>query len=139
MQHTAMGEDHVLKLEKGEEVLESIVSFAKGHRITAASITGIGAVLDPVIGYYDLETKEYLREDLPGEYELVSLMGNIATKDGEPVLHAHVVLGAPGFVEAGHLFSATVLVTGEFVIRPLDGVLERRLDRDIGLPLLNLE
>jgi predicted DNA-binding protein with PD1-like motif len=133
-----MGDSHVLKLEKGEEVLESIVRFAKDQEITAASITGIGAVLDPEIGYYDLATKEYLREELPGEYELVSLMGNIATKDGEPVLHAHVVLGAPGFVEAGHLFSATVLVTGEFVIRTLEGDLRRRLDPDIGLPLLDL-
>lgn len=138
MQHTPMGDSHVLKLQKGEEVLESIVRFARDQEITAATITGIGAVLDPVIGYYDLETKEYLREDLPGEYELVSLMGNIATKDGDPVLHAHVVLGAPGFVEAGHLFSATVLVTGEFVIRTLDGEMHRRLDPDIGLPLLDL-
>jgi predicted DNA-binding protein with PD1-like motif len=133
-----MGDNHVLKLSKGEEVVESIVSFAKDHRITAASITGIGAVLDPVIGYYDLATKEYLREDLPGEYELVSLMGNISMKDDDPVLHAHVVLGAPGFVEAGHLFSATVLVTAELVIRTLDGALQRRLDAEIGLPLLDL-
>ncbi len=139
MQHRQVGETHLLKLEPGDEVIPSLVAFAREHGIRAASLTAIGAIADPVLGYFDVETKEYLRRAFEGSHEMVALTGNLAMRDGEPILHAHVAIGAKDFQTfAGHLFGGTISATGEFFIRPVDTALERRLEPEVGLPLWDL-
>ena len=129
---------YLLKLEIGEEVMASLVDFARQTEIAGATIMAIGAMSDPVIGYFNTQTKEYDRRELSGDFEIVGLTGNIGWRDGEPMVHAHVVLSSPVEVHAGHLFSGTVCVTGEFVIRPMEQRLERRRDPDTGLYLWDL-
>ncbi len=132
------GETYFLQLKVGDEVMESLRSIARDEEIGAASITAIGAVSDPEIGYFNVTSKEYDRISLTGNFELVGLTGNIGWRDGEPLIHAHVVLGSPTGVHAGHLFRGTICVTGEFVITRHEGRLERRLDPEVNLPLWDL-
>ena len=42
---------YVVKLEKGDSVLASLTSLAEDLNINFATVTGIGAVKDPHIGY----------------------------------------------------------------------------------------
>ena len=139
MRYERRGRDYLLKLEPGDEVIDSLRAFAREEKIGAASLVAIGAMRDPVIGYFDLESKEYLRREFGGNYEIVGLTGNLARKDGEPMVHAHVVIGSADFsAHAGHLFRGTISVTGEFVITPIEGEIERRQDAATGLPLWNI-
>ena len=57
----------------------------------------------------------------------MQLSGNISMKEGEPFVHAHVVLGGPDFqCRSGHLFAANVAVTVELHLLPLGFEIERR-------------
>ena len=48
--------------------------------------------------------------------------GNVALKDGEPFIHAHVVLSDHKMQTlGGHLFETTVGVAGEFFLTQFDG------------------
>ena len=132
------GETYFLQLKVGDEVMESLRSIARDEEIGAASITAIGAVSDPEIGYFNVTSKDYDRRTLSGNFELVGLTGNIAWRDGEPLIHAHAVLSSLTGVHAGHLFQATICVTGEFVITRHEGELQRRLDPEVNLPLWDL-
>ena len=104
----------------------------------AGHLTGIGAISDAVVGYFDPEKKAYLRIHEKGQAELLSLTGNLALSDNEPFFHIHVALGLrDGSTRGGHLFEATVRPTVEAVLNTYPKPVRRKIDPDTGLPLLD--
>jgi uncharacterized protein len=84
---------YVLVLDKGDEAVSSIESFARENGISAAQLTGIGAFSDTLLGFFDWETKNYRKIPVNEQVEVVSLLGDIALgPDGKPALHPHVVV-----------------------------------------------
>ncbi len=128
---------HVLRLDPGEEIMESLAAYLQSAGIEGAAITGIGAVKESTIGYFDLHKREYRNLEIPGDMELVSFMGSLTWADGEPVIHAHVTLSGEDYIaKSGHLFSAVIAVTGEFWIQPTGMKIERALNERTGLKLI---
>ena len=126
-----------VRLERGEDVHASLTALAAERGWAGAAVTGIGAVDEVEVGFYHLDRRVYERRPVPGIHELLSLTGNLSVKDGEPFLHAHVVLMDAGFaVHGGHLFRARIAVTGEFSVRQTDLRMVRVPDEGVGLPLL---
>lgn len=130
----------LLRIERGRSLLDEIITCCRERAIGSAWLTGLGAVSDVELGYYDLPAQSYLRTRLPGILELVSLVGNVAWVDGAPIVHAHAALADRDCaLRGGHLFAATVAVTVELRLQPLtDAPLGRALDPAIGLKLLAL-
>lgn len=130
-------DDHwLLRLDRGEDVLRSIRDFARTHAIGHASIHGIGAIEGVTVGAYDLEKREYVRRELEGGYEVLSLMGNLGWVEDEPFPHLHVVLGdLEGRCVGGHLFAGVVHVTLELFVHPQRARLPRVHDEETGLKL----
>ncbi len=131
------GNDYVLRLERGEDVIECLNKFAADHGPMLASVTGIGAVDACRLGLYSLKDKKYLEKSFEGEFEVLSLVGNISTKAGEPYVHVHMVVGDRDMnVKGGHLGYARIAVTGEIFIKVYEGRLEREQDPEIGINML---
>src|SRR5690242_19349375 len=83
----------LIALDLGDEIVSSLKRVAVAERIGLASVQGIGAVRDAVLGYLDLDQKQYLKRQFGSQsMELLSLLGNMARLDSEPVVHCHVVL-----------------------------------------------
>lgn len=120
---------HLLRLDYGKNLVDQLSSFLEKEGIKTAYVSGIGAVKNAEIGYYDQEKKEYVKRRIEEELEILSLSGNVSLKDGRPYPHIHVVLGKDGNVYAGHLFSAEVfaceifllVLDGEAPVREFDG------------------
>jgi predicted DNA-binding protein with PD1-like motif len=128
---------YLLVFHTGQEVMKGLVAFARKHKLVAGHLTGIGAISDAVIGYFDPEKKSYLRNREKGQAEVLSLTGNLALYKDEPFFHAHVALGLrDGSARGGHLFEATVRPTVELVLNTYPGAVERKIDAETGLPLL---
>lgn len=53
------GRIHVVILESGEEAFAALTRFANEARMTAASVTAIGAFEKAVVGWFDFATKTY--------------------------------------------------------------------------------
>src|SRR5207245_3012484 len=83
---------YLLVFRTGQEVMKGLLAFARKHGLTAGHLTGIGAIRDAVVGYFDPPKKAYLRIQEKGQAELLSLTGNLALYDGEPFFHVHVAL-----------------------------------------------
>ena len=125
--------------DKGDEVLENLRTFAKEHRLSAAEFTGLGALSDAVLGYFDWQKKDYTRIPIAEQVEVLNLTGNVAQADGEPKLHAHIVLGkGDGTAHGGHLLEAHVRPTLEVIITESPAHLQRRSDPETGLALIRL-
>jgi hypothetical protein len=87
---------------------------------------------DLVFAYWN--GKEYVREPVNEPVELLSLQGNFGERDGEIVVHAHVVAGKEGGAAVGgHLMEATVHNTAELLIAELPSVAMERRPEGTGL------
>ncbi|MEL1225469.1 MAG: PPC domain-containing DNA-binding protein [Candidatus Neomarinimicrobiota bacterium] len=140
MQFQKVGKDYLINIDKDEKVVETLTRFCKENGIKNAKLSGIGAVKKTEIGAYDLQNKEYIKREYSEILELLSLEGNVALKDGEPFIHAHVVLSDHKMQTlGGHLFETTVGVAGEFFLTQFDGNAYRELKPDIGLACMCLE
>lgn len=130
---------YLVRLSRGDELFYSIISFGKSEGIDSAFFWGIGAVEDVVLGYYDLEKREYIKRDFPGVWELLSLTGNLAKADDGPIIHAHGVLSDPvNRTIGGHIFGIKTAATVEIYLVPLRPGLERSFDPETGLKLLEI-
>ena len=139
MQYEKIEKDYFINIAKDEKVIETLTKFCKERGIRNAKLSGIGAVKKTEIGAYDLPEQEYIKKEYPEILELLSFEGNVSLKDGEPFIHAHVVLSDHQMKTlGGHLFETTVGVAGEFFLREFDGNAHRELDPDIGLACICL-
>jgi uncharacterized protein len=137
--HDAPQRTFVVVLETGEEVLECLLEFAQEHRLSAAEFSGLGALSDCVLGYFDWQKKDYQRIPVSEQVEVLNLTGNVALSEGEPKLHPHIVVGkADGSAHGGHLLEGRVRPTLEVVVTESPVHLQRRSDPETGLPLLSL-
>ena len=129
---------YLVVFDTGQEVMRGLLAFAREHKLVAGHLTGIGAISDAVIGYFDPQTKTYLRNHEKGQAEVLSLTGNLALNDDEPFFHVHVALGRrDGSARGGHLFEATVRPTVELVLNTYPKAVRRKIDPETGLPLLD--
>lgn len=129
-----------LIFDKGDEVIRETTAFARREGVTTAHFTAIGALRDAVLGYFDPARKDYRRIPVTEQVEVLTLAGDIAVQDGEPKVHAHVVLGLPdGSTRGGHLLEAHVWPTLELVLTESPAALRRRSDPETGLALIDID
>ncbi len=137
MEYRKFGNKFVLRLDKGEEIVQTLKQFCVENDIKLGTISGLGASNKLTIGLFETETKKYHSKELTGDYEICPLYGNISTMNGEVYLHIHVnVCDSENRSFGGHLNSAIVSATFEAVIEIIDGKLDRKFSDEIGLNLL---
>ena len=130
--------DYVVRLNKGDNVIESLKKLCKEENIKLAEITGLGASDKVEIGVFNINTKEYKTKVFEGMFEITSLVGNATRKDGEVYLHIHINFGdAEGNVYGGHLVDSKISATSEIIVRKINGEVGRKLSEEIGLNLLS--
>jgi uncharacterized protein len=128
---------HVVIFDKGEEVMAGLLSFVREREVTSGHLTAIGAFSDVTLGFFDRESKDYHRIPMREQVEALSVVGDVALKDGEPQVHAHVVVGrSDGSAYGGHLLEAHVWPTLEVVLVETPALLRREVDEETGLSLI---
>jgi len=129
----------VVRVDKGEELVESLMTVCKTLDIKLGSIIGIGATDVVTVGLFNTKTRTYQSKKFTGDHEIAPLVGNISRMDGEVYLHLHVTLcNAEHAALGGHLSSAVISATFEGVVDIIDGQVTRDHDELVGLNLLKL-
>lgn len=128
----------LLRLDKGEEIIQSLIEFADKQKIGFASVSGIGAARRVRLAIFDTKNKKYAERDFQGDLEIVSLLGNVTMADGMPRIHLHAAITGDDLnVHGGHLISATVSVTCELVLTASGEKVGRKKDGETGLMLIS--
>ena len=137
---SSIGRVIVARLMPGEDLLDSVKELVKKHDIKAGLVNIIGALNKITLGYFDIEKKDYNVKTFEDDFELVSCMGNISYKEGEPIVHLHIALGRGDYgIIGGHLSQPSIIsITAEIYIYEINIKLERATDPDTNLSLLNL-
>ena len=126
MDYRRFGETYYVRLDRGDEVVSSILSICLAEQIGSATFSGIGGCGEAQIQTFIPEAGAFEMRTLQGMLELVSLAGNvISDEQGELYHHAHAAFAfkdANGHhVAAGHVKSITVSYTAEIELRPVVG------------------
>jgi uncharacterized protein len=130
----------VLVFETDDELARGLTQFAIEQKLASAGFKAIGALSSVKLGWLNWETKQYepavsLREQV----ELLSLIGDVALKDGQPQVHAHAVIGRrDGTAHGGHLLEAHVRPTCEVVLTESPALLRKEFDPAAGIALIKL-
>ncbi len=133
------GRAFLVRTEHDSDMIKFIADFAKKQEITTATFTAIGALKSAKLGFYDQHKHEYSEHMLSAPQEIASCVGNISIKEGEPFVHAHVVLGDEnGNVKAGHLLEGKVFAAEIHLFELLGEKIERENDAVTGLSLWDI-
>ena len=136
MEYKRFNNEIIIRIGKGEEILEKIKEVALNEDIKLATVNAIGATNDFTVGVFKTDEKKYYANSFKGDFEIVSLSGTINTMNNEFYTHIHMSAGNDkGEVYGGHLNKAIVSATCEMVIHVIDGKVDRYFDEDIGLNL----
>ena len=120
---------YVLRLETGEEIQETLRSFAEHVELRGAFYQGIGSLSRAELCFYRPQELCAERVFLEEEHELIFLMGNLSVLDDMPAPHSHACLSDRNHrTIAGHLLSGLISVTAEILVTVLDLPLIRKED-----------
>lgn len=136
MEYKNFGDVLVARIDKGEEIVESIKKICIKEKISLGKINAIGAVNKAKIGLFETGIKKYHSTVLTGDFEIASLSGTVTAIGNEPYLHLHISLADSTFKTfGGHLNEAYVSATCELTIQIIKGSVGRRFSEEIGLNL----
>lgn len=130
-----------LQIKNGDDLLAAITEYCQNNNIQAGLIHAVGAFKKAAFSFYDQEKKRYLTEAVNRPTELLSCLGNISLKDGQPFIHAHITIADKmGKVYGGHLEKGSIVFACECAIMQAGGeFLKRKLDKLTGLNLWDFE
>ena len=131
------GNKWVVRIDKGEEIVETLKQLCKKNKIKLGSVSGVGGIERVTVGSFKAKTKEYFSQELIGDYEITNLIGNISTMKGKIYLHLHITISdSNNNAFGGHLNSAIISTTGEIIIEEIEGEIEREFNEEVKLNLL---
>lgn len=140
MDYRKFGDKYLIRLDRGEEIVESISEICRENDIKLGQIIGFGTTNHAQLGLLETSTKNYYPEVFTTDNEITSIIGTVSRKDGEVYLHIHMSMANPDHeVMGGHLDYAVVSAVAEILIIEFDGTAGRVWSDDVGVNLLTFE
>lgn len=138
MVYRKFGETYYVRLDRGDEIIGSLMEICEKEMIMSATYSGIGGCGSAEIQTFIPETGQFEMRYLNGMLELVSLNGNIVSDEsGKLYHHTHAAFAYKEnnehHMDAGHIKSVVVLYTAEIELRPVvGGIIRRKYDPETG-------
>ncbi len=130
---------YVIRIDKDEEVLSSLIDFCKWEDIKLGSLTGIGNASKIVLSIYDIDSKSYIEKEFNGSLEINNLIANITKKDDFNIVNAHVNFSDTNFNSyGGKLVECIIGVTCEIFVTTIDGNINRKYNDSYDVDLIDL-
>jgi predicted DNA-binding protein with PD1-like motif len=127
-------------LENGESVIDCLTDFANQQNVRSAQFTAIGALRTLTLGFYNFNDRVYKKIDIDEQIEVLSLIGDVSLYNNTPKIHAHVVVGKEnGTAHGGHLLDGIVHPTLEIILTQSPAHLERKMNEEFGIPLIQID
>lgn len=134
----SQGNQYILRLEKGEELVQKLAEFCSERVIKAAFFSGLGAFSEVVLSAYNPASKAYTDREFSEDLEIASLTGDISTFEGKIVVHAHGTFGDSKMsAYAGHVKKVIISATCEIYLQTVPGEITRKHSQEIGINLMD--
>ncbi|MBN1168537.1 DUF296 domain-containing protein [Candidatus Woesebacteria bacterium] len=128
---------YVIRIERGEEIVNSLTKFCKSNKIGGGFFFGVGAVGKLTLAHYSVGKKKYNEKKFNEPLEMASLNGSVGVEK-DLIIHAHGVFADKNMqTVAGHVVSARVSGTAEIYLIKLPK-LKKIYDPGTGLKIFDL-
>ena len=118
----APGGIHLLSLSEGDDLVQSLTTFARSNGILAATITFLGSVSRADLSWYDPAAGDYRTFVLEEQMEVAGGTGNISLFEDQPLVHVHAVFAdSTGATRSGHINTGTIVFAMEATVHELIG------------------
>jgi len=169
MEYRKIGETYYVRMDRGDEIISTLLEICEKESIPSAVFSGIGGCQSAELQVFipgkqqvgeqnSGMTGSFETERLEGMLELVSLNGNVVRDDsGQLFHHTHALFSFKGGnrdvdnivggyqdgqhgMAGGHLKATTVLYTAEIELRPtINGAIGRKFDPETGTGFWNFK
>ncbi|WP_185147140.1 PPC domain-containing DNA-binding protein [Chryseobacterium sp. KBW03] len=134
------GQIYVVSLDNHSNIVETLTDFIQNQNILAGEVTGIGAVSEATLRFFNPATKKYVDKTFKEQMEVTNISGNISEIEGKLMPHLHITLGREDYTAlAGHLLEAKIQGAAEFIFYPLDTRIVKIKKEEIGINLYDFE
>ena len=140
MKYIQNGQNYLMRLEKGELLVENLNRLVEDEKIGGAWLSGLGAASWAELGYYDLEGQAYHWKKFEELMEITSIQGNVAWDGDKPVIHMHGTFSGQDMKAfGGHIRELEAGGTVEIFVQKFgQDKITRSQDEKTGLKLLDL-
>lgn len=140
MKYKYDGFNWLVRLERGEKLVEQLTSFVRAQKVTGAWISGLGTASWVEVGFFEIKNQKYDWQTINDHLEILSLTGNVSWDGQQPTLHIHGSFSDSKMQSVGgHVRELEVAATCEIFLHFWDSEgLQRKLDKSTGLKLLDL-
>ena len=119
----------VAKLSPGEDLIESVQGLAERENVQSGVFFVIGTLSQAHFYFYAPKPRPVLLEE---PLEIISCVGNISLREGEPFVHAHISVSDSKYLcYGGHLLEGSLVdrvaevfileLVGKTIVRGADG------------------
>ena len=143
MEYRKYGDAFYIRMDKGDEIISTILQLCKTEGIQSCTFSGIGGCSRALVQTFNAETGLFESRQLEGTLELISLNGNVITdQEGTYFHHTHALFaykaGNDHVTAGGHMSSLYVSYTAEIELRPvIAGAIKRKYDPETGTGFWN--
>lgn len=143
MEYRKYNQTYYIRMDKGDEIINTLLNICRKEKIVSAVFSGIGGCEKAEIQTFIPDSGAFETQELSGMLELVSLNGSITSdENGKLFQHTHAMFSfkkdGAHFTAGGHIKSVKVLYTAEIELRPVSGgAILRKKDPETGTGFWN--
>lgn len=129
----------IARFDEGEDLLKSLQACVEENNIKCGWFNIIGALKVATYGLYENGGRRKISKEAKQCFEILSTIGNITLKEGQPMIHAHINLSDEdqGASFGGHLMEGSIIYPlAEVVIQECEDAVERVFDEKTNLWLM---
>ncbi|AZA83610.1 DUF296 domain-containing protein [Chryseobacterium lactis] len=131
---------YIVSLKNHSNIVETLTDFVQNQNIRAGEVTGIGAVREATLRFFNPSTKKYVDKTFKEQMEVSNISGNVSEIEDKLTLHLHITLGREDYTAlAGHLLEAEIQGAAEFIFYPLNTRVIKIKNEDAGINLYDFE
>ncbi|MFH1829586.1 MAG: DUF296 domain-containing protein [Pseudomonadota bacterium] len=124
----------VARFDEGEDLLNSLKKCAEDNGIKSAYFGLIGGLKELSYGLYEKGAHRNVRKTPKDCFELLPTFGNVTMKQGDIIVHAHIMVAAEGELYGGHLMEGSKIYPfAEVFMQETEVLLERKYDDKLKL------
>jgi len=132
--------NYIVSIKDQSSIVQALNDFVLNQNIKSGQVTGIGAVSEATLRFFDFSTKDYVDKKFDEQMEVTNISGNVSVAENKPLLHLHITLGRQDYSAiAGHLQDAKIRGAGEFFFYPIEIPVFKTKNEDIGINLYDFE
>ncbi|MCJ7936148.1 MAG: DNA-binding protein [Chryseobacterium sp.] len=134
------GSVYLVSLKNHSGITETLTDFIQDQNILAGEVTGIGAVSEAILRFFNPATQKYVDKTFKEQMEVTNISGNVSEIEGKLTLHLHITLGREDYTAlAGHLLEAKIQGAAEFIFYPINTRVIKIKDQETGINLYDFE